>query len=106
MKKIFVHPELNPEKELMLGNLELDHKEVEDFSLVQQATGLKTIRISRETYSESGEKIRQMQGICDIFGPFPLFIKKSELEELQQKYKYMTPRTLFKKIINRELINT
>lgn len=101
----FVHPEKKPD-EFNLGNIELNLKEKENFDLVKEQTGLKTIRIAEETYDDSGKKIRQMQGICDIFGPFTLFINKSEFRKIMQTNKKITPRGFFKKIINRKPINT
>lgn len=102
----FKHPEIKDD-EINVGNIEINCIEKEDFNLVKKQTGLKTIRIADKTYDESGKEIRQMQGICDIFGPFTLFIKKSEFKEIKQKNKTITRRSiLLKKIINRDTILT
>lgn len=102
----FKHPEIKDD-EINIGNLEINCVEKEDFDLVKKQTGLKTIRIANKTYDESGKEIRQMQGICDIYGPFTLFIKKSEFKEIKQKDKTIDRRViLLKKIINRDTVIT
>lgn len=93
-----LHPE-KPENGILLGNIELDSREKQNFNLVKQETGLKTIRRGLVAYDENGKKMPQCNGICDIYGPYPLFIEKTEFEDLQKKNPKLTPDKLFRKII-------
>lgn len=102
-RKVFMqHPERKPD-ELFLGNLELDNREKEDFNWVKAKTELKTIRVGKISYNEDGiNAMHEFKGICDTYGPYPLFIKESEFDEIKQRNKNLTPQILFKRIIDRE----
>lgn len=92
----------HPEKwddEILLGNVELDQEEKEDFGHVKQRLGLETLRRGLTAYNENGKKMSQCNGICDIYGPYPLFIQKTEFGHLQEKNPRLTPDKLFRKII-------
>lgn len=93
---------LHPEKwddEILLGNVELDQREKEDFSLIKQKTGLETLRRGLIAYNENGKKIPQCNGIYNIYGPYPLFIRKIEFGHLREKNPRLTPDKLFRKIV-------
>lgn len=103
------HPEQKP-SELHLGNIELDSREKESFDLVKEKTRLKTIRVGRTAYEydySEGKLIRReihgFKGICDTFGPFPLFIEKAEFEEIKQRDEDLTPSILFARIVERKM---
>jgi len=95
----FVHPELK-KSELFLGDRVFFYFE-ENFGLVGKKAGLETLRIGKISYDKkTGKRLRQVNGTCGEYGPFPLFVKKSEFARLQQKERGLTPQILRQRIIN------
>ena len=81
---MFTHPELKKSEE-DVGFIEPDDRQLIDIGLLRQILGLKTARLGNGLYDENGNKVRQLQGICDCFGPYHLFVKKSELAQLKRE---------------------
>ena len=78
------HPELKKSEE-NVGFIEPDSRQLANKELLRRVLGLKTARLGNNLYDEHGNKVRQLQGICDCFGPYPLFVKKSELAQLKRE---------------------
>lgn len=79
---MFTHPELKKSEE-NVGFIEPDSRQLADIKLLRQVLGIKTARLGNGLYNKNGNKPYQLQGICDCFGPFHLFVKKSELASLR-----------------------
>ena len=81
---MFTHPELRKSEE-DVGFIEPDDRQLADIKLLREVLCIKTARLGNGLYDENGNKVRQLQGICDCFGPYHLFVKKSELAQLRRK---------------------
>ncbi len=103
IRKVFTeHPQRKPD-ELFLGNIKLSMDENDNFDLVKMETGLKTIRVGSRLYADDGKKeLHTFRGICDMFGPFPLFISEEECEEIEERDKDLTLQSLFLRIFERK----
>lgn len=97
--KNFVHPELR-KSELFLGNRVFFYYE-ENFGLVGEEIGIGTLRIGKISYDmNSGKKYRQVNGTCGEYGPYPMFIKKSEFAKLKNLERGLTIEILSQRIAN------
>lgn len=101
MKKManFVHPELK-NSELFLGNRVFFYFE-ENFSRIGEELGIKKLRIGKKSYDmKTGKKYRQVNGTCGEYGPYPMFVRKSEFARLQRKERNLTIKILSQRIAN------
>ena len=78
------HPELRKSEE-DVGFIEPDLRQLTDKRLLREVLGLETARLGNVLYDKDGNQVRQLQGICDCFGPYHLFVKKSELASLRKR---------------------
>ena len=81
---MFTHPELKKSEE-DVGFIEPDDRQLADIKLLREVLCVKTARLGNGLYDKHGNKVRQLRGICDCFGPYHLFVKKSELAQLRRK---------------------
>jgi hypothetical protein len=77
------HPDLRKSEE-DVGFIEPDSRQLADINLLKQVLGIKTARLGNGLYVND-KKVRQLQGICDCYGPYHLFVKKSELARLRNQ---------------------
>lgn len=79
---MFTHPELKKSEE-DVGFIEPDSRQLANIKLLRQVLGIKTARLGNGLYDENGNELYQLQGTCDCYGPYHLFVKKSELASLR-----------------------